>query len=156
MPFRLRNDARTWFRHIEAELTLDFDIYYLCLMAGLVARRKVAVSSSETTELVRDFPGDYRQRGRLIVAALLMVELEVLGIDMSEREAVNSAISHLVDSQDSAHMSPEGMAVMNEYSNGGYEVLTEVFGDQPRGLDTFLPLYKDKLDKLAAPLTGSD
>ena len=58
MPFRLRRDTRKWFQDITKDFELDFDMYYLCLVAGLSAGgRRSEIKSSDTTELVDTFPG---------------------------------------------------------------------------------------------------
>ena len=93
MPFRLSKDARIgrlqWFRDLEDHgFDLDFDIYYLCLMAGLATGKKESVpmdASTQAPELV-----DYFPRGRIIdpsgrvtyetVALFLSKELEALQV----------------------------------------------------------------------------
>lgn len=156
MPFRLRKKTRDWFSNIHRrkEFALDFDMYYLCLIAGLTAGRKVTLDNenTETTELVSNFPGVYRQKGRLIVALFLSRELKAMGVATHERTALNSSIGNLIDPEIS-HLSELGMKEMNRYSYGGFDVLTEWFDDKPTALDTFLPLYKKCLDAALAPST---
>lgn len=146
MPFRLLKDARPWFKGIEKELTLDFDMYYFCLMAGLAAGRKRLGQTVEATDLAQDFPGEYRSRGRVIVALLLTRELRTLGINFQERTALHREISKLIDPLSSSHLSSAGMDEMNRYSFGGFDVLTEWFEDRPRHLETFLPQFKRYLN----------
>jgi hypothetical protein len=145
MPFRLLKDARPWFKGIEKELTLDFDMYYFCVMAGLAAGRKRFSQGEEATDLAQDFPGEYRPRGRVIVALLLAKELRALGINFKERTTLHREISKLIDPLSSAHLSSAGMEEMNRYSYGGFDVLTEWFDDRPRHLETFLPQFKKYL-----------
>lgn len=146
MPFRLRKDTRKWFKNVESAFDLDFDMYYLCLMAGLAVGRKEDIPIGDTTELVDDFPGDYRAKGRLVLSLFLSRELKALGVKLSERTTLHSAIHRLVDPLSASHLSDAGLKEMNRYSFGGFEVLTEWFDDQPRTIETFLPLYKRKLD----------
>lgn len=151
MPFRLRRDTRHWFKDVRKGLALDFDMYYLCLMAGLASSRLgPEVSSADTTELVDSFPGEYGPRGRLIIALFLSRELARRAIRLTEREALNTAIRELVDPHSASRLSERGVKLMNQYSYGGYEVLTEWFDDHPRTIETFLPLYKRKLDAAMA------
>jgi hypothetical protein len=145
MPFRLRNDTANFFRHIAGNYDLDFDKYYFCLMAGLAAKRKADVPASQTSEIVDHFPGEYRSRGRGIVALFLSRELEAMGISKSNRHALDSAIAQLVDPLSPSHLSDLGMRELNRYSYGGYEVLTEWFDEEPRVFEAFLPVYKEKL-----------
>lgn len=151
MPFRLRKDTRKWFKDIENAFSSGsapgFDMYYLCLMVGLAARCKEDVPTSETTELVDQFPGDYRLKGRVIVALFLSRELEAMGITRSERTALHSAIAGLVNPLSASHLSEVGMKEFNKYSFGGFDVLTEWFDDRPRAVETFLPLYKRHMDQ---------
>ena len=147
MSFRLRKDARTWFKGIRGSLNMDFDIYYFCLMAGLATRAKLDATQSETAEIVQYFPGEYGTKGRLIVALFLKTELEELGVSMEERAAVHDTISRMVKPNSPSNLSDEGEREMNKYAHGGFGVLTEWFDDRPRTLETFLPLYKRYLDK---------
>lgn len=146
MPFRLRKDARQWFKGIEKQLDLGFDIYYFCLMAGLATGRKKEVTQAETTDLVNEFPGAYRPKGRIIIALFLTRELKSLGIKLTEKRAIHAAIRGLVEPLSSSHLSDGGMKELNKYAFGGFEVLTEWFQERPRTVETFLPLYKQYLD----------
>jgi len=147
VPFYLRNEGgkKTWFRDIRPAMSLDFDMYHLCLMAGLASRRKADASNEETTELVDHFPGVYRQRGRLLVAAFLARELEAMGVSRTDRASLHGTISRLVDPLSPSRLSNEGMKQFNRYSYGGFDVLTEWFDDRPRAIETFLPVYHSKL-----------
>jgi len=120
-------------------------MYYFCLLAGLATGKKANVGTAETTELVDHFPGDYRSRGRVIVALFLSRELRALGIGLTERTKLHDEIAKLVDPLASSHLSTEGMNELNKYSFGGYDVLTEWFDDRPRHLETFLPEFKTRL-----------
>lgn len=148
MAFRLRKDARKWFRHIEGSLPLDFDTYYFCLMAGLAAGRKAEVATAETTELVDYFPGDYKSQGRLIVALLLSRELRALGIELAERSLLHAEIQRLIDPLSPSHLSELGMKVANRYAYGGYEVLAEWFEDPPQHIETFLVLFSRRIAEI--------
>ena len=146
MPFRLRKDAREWFRGIEDGFDLDFDIYYLCLMAGLAMGKKESVPTTQASELVDYFPVDYQSKRRVIVALFLSKELEALGISMSERDQVYGQIAKLVDPLTPSGLSDVGMREMNRYSYGGFDILAnEWFEEQPRIMEVFLSLYRIRL-----------
>ena len=147
MPFRLLKDARPWFKGIEKDLTLDFDMYYFCLMTGLAAGKKRSSQTEDATDLAQDFPGEYRARGRVIVALLLTRELRSLGINFQERTTLHREVSKLIDPLSSSHLSSTGMEELNRYSYGGFDVLTEWFSDRPRHLETFLPQFKNLLNR---------
>lgn len=151
MPFRLRNEADKWFRNINKSskngFQTDFDSYYFCFIAGITCGRKKTVPISETSELVEYFPDRFKMRGKLIVALFLCRELIGLGVQFKEKKAVHNAISKLINPNSPSFLSDDGMKEFNKYANGGFEVLTEWFSDRPRSLDTFLMLFKVKLDQ---------
>lgn len=147
--FKLRSEARDYFKNIRPQLELDFDVFYFCLQAGLAARRK-AEEPEQATDLVDYFPGDYKRSGRLIVALFLGRELHELGVPMTERTLVYKAIRGFIDPLSPSHLSDAGTKQMNRYAYGGYEVLSEWFDERPRQLETFMPLLHDKLDRAFA------
>ncbi len=142
MPFRLRRDTRKWFQDISTDFAVDFDMYYLCLVAGLAAGgRQVDIKSTETTDLVDNFPGPYKEKSRVIIALFLATEIERMGISADDREAVHKQINGLVDPRTPSQLSEEGMKLMNQISYGGFEILTEQFEDRPRSTEAFLSRY---------------
>lgn len=141
MPFQLRQGTRDWFSHIKSDFEVKFDMYYFCLIAGLLEGEKRKVPSDKTSELVSNFPGPYREKGRYIIALFLSRELRSLGIDFSDRETLHSQISRLIDSRATSRLSSEGMRRMNEYSYGGLDVIKEWFEEEPQSLEEFLPRY---------------
>ena len=151
MPFRLSNEGEKWFKDISKSsktgFQTDFDAYYFCFIAGITCGQKKSLPVSETRELVEYFPDRFKQRGRLIVALFLCRELIELGVQFREKKAVHSAISKLIMPESPSYLSDEGMKEFNKYANGGYEVLTQWFHDRPRSLDTFLRLFKAKLER---------
>jgi len=155
MPFRLRKDAREWFKGISDDLPLDFDIYYFCLMAGLATERKAFLPANEATDLAQDFPGEYRSRGRIVVALLITRELKKLGVRFEERTTLHGEIAKLIDPLSSTHLSGAGMEEINNYSFGGFDVLTEWFDDRPRHLETFLPQFRQHLKDVLQSGSGS-
>lgn len=153
MEFRIRKAARKWFKDIRHNLTAppgtpsapDFDAFYFCFIAGIAERRKAEAKTSETAELVDDFPGPYRSRGRLLVGLFLSRELEDLGVDLTEKQTVHAQISRLVKPEASNFLSDEGVREFNKYAHGGYEVLLDWFDDRPRALETFLRAFRQKV-----------
>lgn len=126
-------------------MALDFDVYHLCFMAGLATGQKADASHADTTELVDTFPGVFRARGRLLVAAFLAREVRAHGISTTDRAALHQTISELVDPLSPSHLSEPGMKEFNRYSYGGFDLLTEWFDDRPRAIETFLPAYHSNL-----------
>jgi hypothetical protein len=154
MAFRIRKDARDkWFRHLRVptmQLGLDFDVYYFCLMAGLAAKRKHAASQDDTTDLVQGFPQVYREKGRIIVGLFLRRELDALGIDLNEKVAVHNAIRQYVSPVSASYLSDEGEREINKYAHGGLDEIAEWFGEPPRTLEFFLPMFHSKLAECLA------
>lgn len=148
-PFRLRKDARKWFKDLEKGFNSDaplFEMFYFCLVAGLASRKKADVPAADTAELVNYFPGEFKAKGRTIVAWFLARELHALGIQMNERRALHTSIAQFVDPLSPSNLSEAGVKEMNRYSFGGFEALSEWFEDPPRAIETFLPLFKAKVD----------
>jgi hypothetical protein len=153
MGFRIRQDARRWFRELrQGGFDLDFDIYYFCFMAGITAgsRCKIELSTEDAPEFISYFPGRYRDRGRLMVALFLSKELENNGIAMDEKRTVNALIARLTNPESQNYLSDEGMREFNKYAHGGFDVLQDWFDDRPRSLETFLRMFKKSLDKVLA------
>ncbi len=150
MEFRIRRDAREWFRDIRSGLTAppgtpsapDFDAFYFCFIAGITARRKKDTPTSATAELVENFPGPYRHRGRHLVGLFLRTELEYLGVSLDEKSAVRTEIRRLVHPSAQNFLSDEGVREFNKYAHGGYEVLQDWFDDRPRALETFVRSFR--------------
>ena len=155
MDFAIRKKARGWFRDIRSDLTLDFDAFYFCFIAGIMATRKKDVPAADTGALVENFPGPYKNRGRLLVALFLSRELECLGVTMSEKKAVHAAIARLVDPNAPNHLSDDGVREFNKYAHGGFEVLQEWFDDRPRSLETFLRAFRRKVERASLTAIGT-
>ncbi len=148
MPFRLRKDTRHWFQDISGDFVVDFDMYYLCLVAGLSAGgRRIDIKSTETTELVDYFPGPYKETNRIIISLFLATEIERMGVSTDDREAVHKQISKLVDPRTPSQLSEEGMKLMNQISYGGFDMLTEQFEDRPRSTEVFLVKFNHLVHK---------
>lgn len=141
MPFRLRHDAKDWFKHVDG-FEYDFDIYYFCLLAGLTENKKMGVPSKEAYDLVENFPGEYKEKGRLITAYFITRHIKSLGLDYSERDSIHNAIEKILETQSQSLLSEKGLKHMNEYANGGFDVLAGYFKIQPRHLETFLINFK--------------
>ena len=155
MEFRIRKDARDWFKSIKNDLVVppgtntqpapDFDAFYFCFIAGIAEMRKKDATTGETAELVENFPGPYRSRGRLLVGLFLSRELESLGVTLTEKSTIHAQIARLVQPGAPNFLSNEGVREFNKYAHGGYEVLLDWFDDRPRALETFLRVFRQKV-----------
>jgi len=150
--FRISLKAREWFSDLRTgskPFRTDFDIFYFCFMAGISAGEKKSLQQSETAQLVDYFPDRYVSRGKLLIGLFLARELRELGVEMRQREAVNAAISSLIDPHAGNYLSDLGIKEFNSYAHGGYGVLIDRFDDRPRNLDMFLRTFKMHIDELA-------
>jgi hypothetical protein len=140
MAFRLPDKARQWFTHIPKKngFELEFDSYYFCLITGLKKGKKEPYTNSDTTEIVQQFPGEYKQHRHLIIALFLHTELTSLGISLKERNALNKELATLIDPASATKLSDDGMKLLNRYAYGGYLQLVQHFPEPPRTLDGFL------------------
>ena len=154
MEFRIRKDARDWFRDIQPNLTAspgtpsapDFDAFYFCFIAGITAMRKKDSPTSDTAELVENFPGPYRIRGRHLVSLFLCKELDYLGVTLNEKSTVHAEIRRLVHPSTPNYLSDHGVREFNKYAHGGYEVLLDWYDDRPRTLETFIRSFRRKVE----------
>lgn len=139
-PFRIRIDARNWFKNIREDgFSTDFDSFYICFLVGaLSGTRKEDVGTAETAELVDYFPDRFRERGRLLIGIFLTAELNMLGIEMKEKKIVHNAIAKLVKPESPSYLSDEGVKLFNSYAHGGFDRLLDWFEDKPVRLETFL------------------
>lgn len=147
MHFRLRHDAATWFRFLRNSgyYKMDFDLYYLCLLVGLTARRQEEFGKSEGADLVEHFPGEYKASGGLIAGLLVCAEIEGKGIALEERDDVRRELRRLLDPESPSRLSDEGVLLMNRYASGGYDYICERLEEPPRDVAAFLPRYMELL-----------
>ncbi len=148
--FRMRNDARTWFKQIAdfEHFKTDFDQYYLCLMAGFASGR--SNETGTTTEMVENFVEDYKEASRFLIGLLVMAELKKSGIEIFERDSVRSMFKRLVDPHSPNQLTDEGMRRMNAYASGGYDYLSEQRETKPYSGEEFLRDYAQLIEVAVA------
>ena len=71
MPFKLKDQAFSWFKHIDRKppLTTQFDLYYLCLLIGLISGK--SDSPGQSQDFVGHFVDGYYPYRRIIAGLLL-------------------------------------------------------------------------------------
>lgn len=148
--FRMRNDARDWFSQIAnfEQFKVDFDQYYLCLMAGFASGRSTEEAAS--TEMVEAFVEDYKPASLLLIGLLVIAELKKGGINVSERAAVRDLFKRLVDPQSPNNLTDGGMRRMNAYASGGYDYLSERRETKPYSGEEFLRDYVQLINEACA------
>lgn len=142
MPFRMRQDAERWFSEIEgrAPIRTKFDLFYFCLMAGLMAGRRSdpTAGGRSAPEFVNTFIEDYRGAQRLIIGLLIVAELKRLGINLEEKTSVRRTIQVLVEPHSPTSLTDEGMRLLNSYASGGYDYISEQRSSKPYMVEEFL------------------
>ncbi len=148
--FRMRNDARAWFKQIAdfEHFRTDFDQYYLCLMAGFASGR--SSESGTTTEMVENFVEDYKEASRFLIGLLVIAELKKAGIEIFERDSVRDMFKRLVDPHSPNQLTDEGMRRMNAYASGGYDFLSEQRETKPFSGEEFIRDYAQLIDQALA------
>jgi hypothetical protein len=150
--FYIPEAARIWFKTIkggqDSGFHLDFDIYYYCLLAGLSRSKKNPdLPKKDTVEIIRHFPAEYISNKHFIIALFLKTELDLLGIQLNEKKALDKELSRLLDPNSPTSLSEEGMKELNHYTFGGFRELQEHFPEAPRSLDGFLVGYYQFLNE---------
>ena len=145
--FRMRADAKNWFSQIAdfEPFKVDFDLYYLCLMAGFASGRSTEAGSA--TDLVDYFVEEYKPASRFLIGLLVIAELNKSGIDVAERGPVRALFKRLVDPHSPSQLTDEGMRRMNAYASGGYEYLSERRDTKPYSGEEFLRDYVQLIDE---------
>src|SRR6185312_4604303 len=134
MHVQYTSDMRKWFADIRSHYSTDFDVYYLCLMAGIASGRKERFEHG--IDLIEHFPKEFKAGGRLLVGLLLAAVLKARGIELTEREAVSRNVRGMVEATPFS-LSADGVRLMNQYAYGGWLALCECFSDdRPRSPET--------------------
>ena len=148
--FRIRNDARNWFKHIAdfEHFKTEFDQYYFCLMVGFASGR--SSEKGTTAEFVENIVEDYKEASRFLIGLLVMAELKTAGIEIFERESVRDMFRRLVDPHSPNQLTDEGMRRMNAYASGGYDYLSEQREKGPYSGEEFLRDYVKVIEGVIA------
>lgn len=144
--FRLRKQAQSWFKHIADThpFKYKFDIFYLCLLLGVSARRSSKPTDGDSAPgFVDEFVGEYKTQSMIIIALLLRLEIARMGIELDDRAGVRGVLSEFLGIAD---VNSAGVNRLNEYASGGFDVLQEKYGDEaPRTPEEFFPRYLEIL-----------
>jgi hypothetical protein len=111
-------------------------------MLGLAAQR--TSSPAEAPGFVDQTPEEYRGQERLLLGLLLQAELSKLGFAPNERKEVRDTLAKLVEGD---RLSNRGVARLNEYASGGFDLLQQEIGDKPYNVEAFLPRYVGLLQR---------
>jgi hypothetical protein len=142
MPFRLRTDADEWFKGIvssESPIRTKFDQYYLSLLVGLITGRNERAANAP--EFIDYFIADYAPVQHLLVGLLIIVEANRLGVELTEKVDVRKMLHDYLDPKHPTSLSETGIQKLNDYANGGFSKLVEVFPQRPHHVEDFLQAY---------------
>lgn len=156
MDFILRRDALEWFKPLEGSLVAPsgvpqawyFDAFYFCFIAGIVSGRKGPLpTGKERVPIVEQFPGPYKDRGKLLVSVFLAHELAEQGVQMDDKQSVHITMAKLVNPHAPNYLEPVGVQELSKYAAGGFDELMEWFDHKPIFLHSFLRMFKEFVDE---------
>lgn len=146
MSFRLHKQAPSFFRNLlpggGSGLRFDtqFDAYFHCLMCGL-DRRRLGADAEVGEEFVRDYVQSYQPHAELIAGLLVDAELFRINIKLDDVKGVERKMVELLEPASATRLSSEGLALLNRYAAGGFNVVSDAFAMAPQGLEDFLVTY---------------
>ena len=139
MGFRIREDAKKWFKVIrdnrDNNFETDWDTYYYCLMAGLLSENKIDVPN--TIEFNENYTKRYAPRAKILIGLFLSKEIKKMGVSFDNKKEVHHVISSLIDPLSPTFLKDEGLKEFNKYANAGYEELCDNM-EKPYTLEDFL------------------
>ena len=151
----MSTEAKRYFNNLNesshGKLKVQFDFYYLCLIAGFKLKKPVNVSAEK---FVDDFPGLFVMQREQIIGLLIATQINRDQIDVTNRERLERLMLKLVKPDSPSHLSPDGEKLMDEYAESGYRFISEAIPTPPANLDTFLIQYYEnvlKADKKESP-----
>ena len=144
--FRLRKDAEKWFGEISEapEIKVKWDIYYMCLMAGFASGRS---SDATATDMVERFVEEYRPVRHFLIGLLVVAELRLTKVDISDRAQVRELFRKLVQPNGTNDLTDTGMQRMNAYASGGWEYLAESRDQRPYTIEEFMQSYPKLIER---------
>lgn len=124
MSFYLSDSSKQMYSKInENTPIMMWEYYYLCSMVGMTYCRSIPKDSSKEkrTEFVKSIPSEYADKKMGLIAALVTAELSSSGLQYSRDNIKDSFRKMSSDGE----MSAEAMQLMDDYAQGGFELLTE-------------------------------
>lgn len=146
--FRLRKDAEKWFEQIYAvpPFKVKWDMYYLCLMAGLAAGR--SSDPGPSTDLVEKWVEEYRPVSRYLIGLLVAAELKSSRVPVTDSAQVKAEFRRLLDVKSPNDLSDVGVRRMNAYASGGFEILSGSRDQKPFAVEEFLESFSAEIARI--------
>lgn len=156
MSFKHHKQAPTFFQRLMpgglGRFDTQFDAYYYCLMCGL-DRRLLGAESDVGEEFVKDYVQTYQPYADLIAGLLVDAELVRINIPLDDVKSVEKKMVDLLEPVSTSKLKPEGLALLNRYAAGGFEIISDAFAAPPQSLEEFFTTYQGlwpKAEDLAA------
>lgn len=119
----------------------QFDAYYYCLMCGL-DRRRLGDEADVGEEFVKDYVQTYQPYSDLIAGLLVDAELVRINIPLDDVKSVEKRMVDLLEPVSTSKLKPEGLALLNRYAAGGFEIISDAFAAPPQSLEDFYITYQ--------------
>ena len=121
----------------------QFDLYYLCLLIGILSGRQLACGS-DLKDMTRTFPEAYFEYRHLIAGLLLASELKTAGLPIEKRQVQRKVVEFL-RSDTQTFLSAEAVELMNGYAAAGFEIMRENLPKPPSEPHEFLIWYHEEM-----------
>lgn len=159
MVFRLSDAAASHFSKMDTRVGsskiefLKFDMYYACLMVGLL-RNSIIPEPDTFSELGDTFlpsdvgyPSAFRGVADLIAGLVIDAELKRKNIGYTDRAEIESQTTSLLEPNSPVRLSDRGIKLLNRYAASGFELLRAETMGVPRSLAEFFMAYDALLQK---------
>lgn len=144
MSFKHHKQAASFFRNLmppgPGRFDTQFDAYYYCLMCGL-DRRQLGAESEVGDEFVKDYVQTYQPHADLIAGLLVDAELVRISIPLDDVKGVERKMVDLLEPVSATKLKPDGLALLNRYAAGGFNILSDAFAAPPQSLEDFYVTY---------------
>lgn len=146
MGFSMSDNAKRYFNKLNeskhGKFKVQFDFYYLCLMAGLISEN---TSECKGEKFIDEFPSVFVPQREQIIGLLIATEIRRNGIDIQNRERLERLMLKLVKPDSPTRLSDEGERLINDYAENGFKWIYEKIPTPPSNLDTFLTGYYERI-----------
>lgn len=155
MSFKHHKQAPAFFQKLmpggPGRFDTQFDAYYYCLMCGL-DRRLLGAESDVGEEFVKDYVQTYQPYADLIAGLLVDAELVRINIPLDDVKGVERKMVDLLEPVSASKLKTEGLALLNRYAAGGFNVISDAFAAPPQSLEEFFITYQALWAKAADPV----
>lgn len=158
MHFKISKQAQKFFSNIvpfegshstesnknDFKFKLQFDVYYCCALIGLAAC-KIDDSGGDLKDLTENYPKEYYENRMYIAGLLVASEAKRQGID-SGSSKIETLMLRYLSNDERTYLSDDGIKMLNSYSLGGFNIVSEILADKPTSREEFLEAVKFALD----------